>query len=418
MEADSLLPPFILIRESEGVHSISVSLRLMQLFITRSKYGIMQLTIHIRGEEPMPPITVMIKPVSGACNMRCRYCFYADEMQSRETAVYPHMSPELLEKIVRRVIRSAEGSAHFIFQGGEPTLIGLPFFERLVKLQREYNTSGLRISNAVQTNGLALSDAMIAFFAREKFLVGVSLDGTDALHDRMRPDAQGNPTAATVRNTLQRLRAAGVSFNVLCVVNGEVAKHPQEVFEALAVYEYLQFIPCLDGFDGQTRDYSFASDDYLTFLKTTFDLYHQAYAAGRPVSIRNFDNWIAMLMGMPPENCAMVGRCGTSLLIESDGSVFPCDFYALDEWKLGNLATSSLKGLLTSEREKAFLAESLPVPEKCRECRWYALCRNGCKRERQALTGLNRWCGVHSAFFEYAFDRMQEMASRLKEKNL
>ena len=362
----------------------------------------------------MPPITVMVKPVSGACNMRCRYCFYADEMTHRKSSVYPRMTGELLDTMVRRVIRSADSSVHFLFQGGEPTLIGLPFFEELVRLERKYNTQRLKITNAVQTNGYDLSDEMIAFFAKEQFLVGVSLDGTDETHDMLRPDAKGLPTSSIVRNAIDRLRAAGVSVNVLCVVNGEVAKHPKEVFCALAPYEYLQFIPCLDGLDGEKRDYSLSSEAYLAFLKATFDCYHQAYLDGHPVSVRNFDNWVAMLMGMPPENCAMVGRCGPSLVIESDGSVYPCDFYALDKWKLGSIAEDSLKRMLASDTEKAFLAESLPVPDACRVCRWYGLCRNGCKRERNPETGLNRWCSVHSAFFEYAYDRMNQMAQQLK----
>jgi len=364
----------------------------------------------------MPPITVMVKPVSGACNMRCRYCFYADEMHHRKASVYPKMTGELLDVMVRRVIRSADSSVHFLFQGGEPTLIGLPFFEQLVCLQRKYNTRGLKISNAVQTNGYDLSDEMIAFFAREQFLVGVSLDGTDETHDMLRPDAKGLPTSAAVRKTIDRLRAAGVSVNVLCVVNGEVAKYPQAVFSALAPYQYLQFIPCLDGIDGEKRDYSLSGEDYLAFLKATFDCYYVAYTQGHPVSIRNFDNWVAMLMGMPPENCAMVGRCGPSLVIESDGSVYPCDFYALDKWKLGSIAEDSLKRMLSSDTEKAFLEESLPVPVACKACRWYALCRNGCKRERDPETGLNRWCSEHTAFFEYAYPRMEEMARQLKNR--
>ena len=362
----------------------------------------------------MPPLSLLIKPVSGSCNMRCKYCFYIDEAENRSVSCAGRMTEDTMYAIIDKALCYADGDCSFAFQGGEPTLIGLPFFEQLVRLQRKYNTRGLKISNAVQTNGYDLSDEIIAFFAKEQFLVGVSLDGTDETHDMLRPDAKGLPTSSIVRNTIDRLRAAGVSVNVLCVVNGEVAKHPKEVFCALAPYEYLQFIPCLDGLDGEKRDYSLSSEAYLAFLKTTFDCYHQAYLDGHPVSVRNFDNWVAMLMGIPPENCAMVGRCGPSLVIESDGSVYPCDFYALDKWKLGSIAEDSLKRMLTSDTEKAFLAESLPVPEACRACRWYGLCRNGCKRERDPETGLNRWCSVHSAFFEYAYDRMNQMAQQLK----
>ena len=371
-----------------------------------------------KGENIMPPITVMVKPVSGACNMQCRYCFYADEMQHRNARVYPRMTGELLHVMVQRVVQAADSFVHFIFQGGEPTLIGLPFFEQLMALERKYNTRGLRFFHAVQTNGYDLSDEMIAFLAREQFLVGVSLDGTNETHDMLRPDSQGLPTASVVRKNIDRLRTAGVDVNVLCVINSEVARHPDAVFSALAPYEYLQFIPCLDSLDGEKRDYSLSSEAYLTFLKATFDCYYRAYMQGRPVSVRNFDNWVAMLMGMPPENCAMVGRCGPSLVIESDGSVYPCDFYALDHWKLGSITENSWWQLLTSAKEKAFLEESLPVPSVCRSCKWYSMCRNGCKRERDPKTGINRWCSVHSAFLEYAYPRMREMARQLQSKSL
>ena len=360
----------------------------------------------------MPPITVMIKPVSGICNMRCRYCFYADEMKRREVAISPRMSDALLDVTVRRVIRSADSAVHFLFQGGEPTLIGLPFFERLVQLEQKYNTRALRITNAVQTNGYDLSDEMIAFFAKEHFLVGVSLDGTAQTHDLMRPDAAGRPTASVVRKTIERLREAGVSVNVLCVVNGEVARRPSEVFDALAPYEYIQFIPCLDGLDGQTRDYSLSGEAYLAFLKETFDRYHLAYTEGRPVSIRTFDNWIAMLMGMPPENCAMVGRCGPSLVIESDGSVYPCDFYMLDQYKLGNLNTDTLAQIDARRKEIGFIEQSCAVDEKCKICKWYQLCRGGCRRDRdyyQDGIGRNYYCAAYERFFEYAWPKLGEV---------
>ena len=368
----------------------------------------------------MPPITVMIKPVSGACNMRCRYCFYADEMKRREVAISPRMSDALLDVTVRRVIRSADSAVHFLIQGGEPTLIGLHFFERLVQLEQKYNTRALRITNAVQTNGYDLSDEMIAFFAKEHFLVGVSLDGTAQTHDLMRPDAAGRPTASVVRKTIERLREAGVSVNVLCVVNGEVARRPSEVFDALAPYEYIQFIPCLDGLDGQTRDYSLSGEAYLAFLKETFDRYHLAYTEGRPVSIRNFDNWIAMLMGMPPENCAMVGRCGPSLVIESDGSVYPCDFYMTDPYCLGNFNRDNLKSIDERRREILFLEESEKISAECRRCQYFSLCRSGCQRnrryERETDGYKDRFCKAYKMFFDRCLKDMKRVCKEISVK--
>ena len=142
----------------------------------------------------MPPISVMIKPVSGACNMRCKYCFYHDVMDHRAQKVLPKMTLETLDNLVRRAFVYAEGSVSFAFQGGEPTLIGLDFFEQLIRLQKKYNTRRIQVHNAVQTNGLELNDELLDFFAREHFLVGVSLDGDAENHDLMRLDIHGKPT--------------------------------------------------------------------------------------------------------------------------------------------------------------------------------------------------------------------------------
>ena len=361
----------------------------------------------------MPPLTVMIKPVSGACNMRCAYCFYTDVMARRDTAIYPRMTLETLEAVVRSAFRCADGAVSFAFQGGEPTLAGVSFFEALVRFEKTYNTRGIRVTNALQTNGFALSDALIALLARERFLVGVSLDGTAALHDRLRVDRQGAPTCDRVLENIRRLQAAGVEFNILCVVNDWVAREPARVFQALAPYGFIQFIPCLDALDGSRLPWSLTPERYLDFLRTAFDLYCAAFEAGRPVSVRNFDNYIGMLLGLPPENCAMGGTCGRYFLVEGDGGVYPCDFYVLDEWRVGNINETPFSRLGKSPRMEAFVAASLPVPEKCRSCRWFRLCRNGCKRERDPETGLNRWCECTRAFLEYSYPRMLKMAERV-----
>ena len=227
----------------------------------------------------MPPITVMIKPVSGACNMRCRYCFYADEMKNRACAVRPPMSLETLETVVRRALAYAEGQANFIFQGGEPTLIGLDYYRRLIALENRYGGRGVEINNMLQTNGYALSDEMIAFFAENHFLLGVSLDGCPAAHDLMRPDAQGEGTYARVARTIERLEGAGAEYNILCVVNAAVAARADETLSALSKYRYLQFIPCLDALEGGAGDYALSPRAWGEFLIKAFDFYEQAYNA-------------------------------------------------------------------------------------------------------------------------------------------
>ena len=371
---------------------------------------------NFREVIPVPPLTLMIKPASGRCNMRCRYCFYADEMQCRETALFPIMTEAILEKTIRRALRAAEGQLHLYFQGGEPTLAGLAYFEKAVAFTKKYNARGLQVTIGLQTNGLSLSDEMIAFFAREHFLIGVSLDGTAELHNALRPDAGGGPTWEKIRYNIDRLLAAGVQVNILCVVNALTAARPAEVFHALAPYGFLQFIPCLDPLSGAGQDFSLTAEAYEGFLKTLFDLYYDAFQQGKPVSIRHFDNWISMLLGAPPEICSLSGRCGKGPVIEGDGGVYPCDFYVLDEWRLGNIAENSLQGMLGGEKEQAFLQQSHSLPEECRACRWHFLCRNGCRRERTLPDGRTRWCAAHAAFFDYAFERMQKMALQLAAK--
>ncbi len=364
----------------------------------------------------MPPVTVMFKPVSGACNMRCHYCFYADEMTHRSEQIHPPMTDELLETVVRRTMAYADGSAQFVFQGGEPTLIGLGFFERLLKYERAYNPRGISVANSVQTNAFALSDEMIAFFAEHGFLLGVSLDGAKYTHDALRKDNAGAGSYETVRANIRRLEAAKVPFNILCVVNGLVAEHAQEALAALAAFPYLQFIPCLDGLDGETTAHSLTAEGYAAFLEHAFQMYCAAYRRGKPISMRTFDNWLGLLMGLPPENCAMRGQCDTGFVVESNGDVFPCDFYAVDEWKLGNVQHKSFRQMARSERMQAFHAASLPVPEKCRACAWYDLCRNGCRRERDARTGLYRFCEVNRAFLDEHTDEMRRMAQEIARR--
>lgn len=366
----------------------------------------------------MPPVHIMIKPVSGACNMRCRYCFYCDEMTHRQTGVLPPMTLETLENVVRRTLIYADDAVTFAFQGGEPTLAGLPYYEALVRLVRQYNARRLPVQYALQTNGFDLSDEMIAFFARHHFLLGVSLDGIALTHDALRPDQQNHPTHARVLATIERLKKAGVEYNVLCVVNAQVAAHAREVYQALAPHRFIQFIPCLDGLDGRPQAHALDEESYLAFLQTTFDLYEKDFRSGHPVSVRQFDNWLQMLLGMPPESCAMRGACSLQYIVESDGSVYPCDFYALDEWKLGSLNEQPLRRMARSEIGQTFIRPSLAVPEKCQTCQWYGLCRNGCRRERDPRTGLNRWCGVIQAFWAYAGDRMKTLAHEIQKRQV
>lgn len=357
----------------------------------------------------MPPLTVMIKPVSGACNMRCQYCFYADEMVHRSVAVYPPMTQEMLSLIVRRCMMFADLEVSFAFQGGEPTLAGLDYYRELIRQERQYNTRGLRVNNLIQTNGYDISDEMIRFFAEEQFLVGLSMDGTEQAHDAHRRDAKGDGTYGRVLNCARRMEEAGVRFNILCVVNHQTAMQSRKILSELKRYRYIQFIPCIEPIENRYVEYALKPEEWGGFLIEAYDEYERAFRIGKPLHIRHFDNWMDMLMGVPPEDCSMSGQCQPHFVFESNGDVYPCDFYMTDAWKMGNIADSSLRSLLKSPVVDAFCRTSRAVPETCHACEWYALCRNGCRKDR-AEDGLCRWCTSNKMFFEQRGKRMKELA--------
>ena len=365
----------------------------------------------------MPPVNLLIKPASSLCNMRCKYCFYKDVTENRAVDSYGIMTEETLEQMVIKTFAYAEGFAAFVFQGGEPTLAGLDFYKKLIDLQKKYNEKGLPVYNSIQTNGYLIDEEWAEFLAKHNFLTGLSLDGTREIHDSLRVDAAQKGTYDRVTKAAQLLERFGAQFNILCVVSNFAARHPKKVYDSLKKYKYLQFIPCLDDFDGGTNRFSLTNDRYANFLKVTFSEYYRDFVSGNYVSVRNFDNYIQMLRGNPPESCAMNGVCSCYFVIEGNGDVFPCDFYVLDQWRLGNIHTDNFDQMAQSERAKEFVRCSQYVDPHCRSCRWLQLCRGGCRRNREPFQDgkprLNIYCESYRSFFAFAYPQMAEMARML-----
>lgn len=365
----------------------------------------------------MPPLSLMVKPASGLCNMRCTYCFYQDVSQHRSHCSYGIMSAETLENLIRRAFAYADSEVSLVFQGGEPTLAGKDFFRRLLALEERYNLRGLAVRHAIQTNGYALDEEWADLFLAGNFLVGVSLDGTPALHDAARLDALGQPTYQRVTRNIAMLKRKGVPYNILCVVSESIANDAAGVFAALREHQYLQFIPCIDPFDGGKTPWTLQPETYGKFLIDTFDMYEAAWVKGKPVSVRTFDNWVGILLGQVPECCSMRGQCGVYYLLEADGSVYPCDFYVLDHLRMGNINVDSFHKLARSPVAAAFREASHMVAEPCQACAWYPLCRGGCRRDRETACpgqlGMNRLCGAHRAFFSARMNRLEKLAERI-----
>lgn len=361
-------------------------------------------------------INVMIKPASGNCNMRCRYCFYHDVSELREVKSYGMMSLSTLEKIVQKVLEAAEESCAFVFQGGEPTLIGLDFFRALVEFQKKYNTKKIAVTNSIQTNGLKLDEEWAQFLHDHRFLIGLSVDGTKEIHDELRPDAEGKGTYSRVYRAAQILKKYQVEFNILTVVTRQSARRVFKMYQQYKKngWTYLQFIPCLDPYEWErgTSEYSLTPKQYGEFLKTLFDSWYQDMKKGDSIYIRYFDNLLGIMMGVEPESCGLMGRCVPQLVVEADGSAYPCDFYVMDGYRMGNLAEDPLPNLLQSEGASRFVMESAQPEETCRSCRYGYLCRGGCRRDRddRGAVGLNYYCEAFLEFFDYAEERLRELA--------
>ena len=337
----------------------------------------------------MPPLNLLIKPASSLCNMRCKYCFYGDVSEMRSFESFGMMSENTLETLVKRAFEYADDRLCFAFQGGEPTLAGIDFYRKLIDLEKQYNTKNLAVSNSIQTNGYLIDDEWAEFFAKHGFLVGLSLDGTREAHDSIRIDAMGKGTFDRVSAAATVLEKHRVDFNILCVVNNFVARYPKKVYENLKKYRYLQFIACIDPFDGEKQIYSLKEDRYASFLKQTFDLYYRDIMSGNYVSIRNFDNYINILMGKHPESCAMSGFCTCYGVVEGDGSVYPCDFYVLPDYCTGNVHTHTVAETLQSEGMQRFVKEHPAAPAICRSCRYLGVCGGGCRRMRDVVLSDN-----------------------------
>ena len=282
---------------------------------------------------------------------------------------------------------------------------------------------GLAVQYAIQTNGMLLNRDWCRFFQENRFLVGLSLDGTRECHDRFRRDGAGKGTYDRVVRAARQLEEYAVEYNVLTVVTGYLARHVQSVFRTLCKegFRFQQYIPCLDPLEGDRggQNFSLTPKQYEEFLKTLFDLWYRELEQGRYWSVRYFDNLVWMLGGHAPEQCSMRGCCGLQYLVEADGSVYPCDFYGLDQYRLGNILQNSWEELDRVREETKFVEESRRVPEECGGCQWYPLCRNGCRRDRTVEEdglGRNYYCRAYAGFFTYALPRLRQAHKMLKTR--
>jgi uncharacterized protein len=382
----------------------------------------------------------MGKPVGPICNLDCKYCFYLDKEKLYPSPRKFVMSDDVLDNYIRQYIASQPGpEVSFAWQGGEPTLLGVGYFRKVVELQARH-ANGKTIGNSIQTNGTLLDDEWCTFFKENRFLVGISIDGPRELHELYRVDKAQRSTFDKVMAGIELLRRHGVEFNTLTVVHHENARRPLDVYRFLKEIgsTYIQFIPLVERSTGSgltappllspTSDdpapsatvtpWSVDAHDYGTFLVEIFQEWVRQ-DVGR-IFVQVFETALSNWMGLGSSLCIFAETCGRALALEHNGDVYSCDHYVFPRYKLGNLLNHQLEELADLPSQQSFgSAKRDTLPDYCRQCDVRFACNGECPRNRFVNTpdgqpGLNYLCTGYRHFFRTIDPHMKEMARLLR----
>ncbi len=406
-----------------------------------------------KPSELLTGIHLMAKPIGPLCNLDCGYCFYLEKQNAFAPNQRFRMNDQVLEAYVQRYIAAQPApEVEFTWQGGEPTLMGLEFFERAVVLQRKFS-QGKQIRNTLQTNGTLLDDDWGAFLKREGFLVGVSLDGPRALNDVARPDKQGKSSYDNTLRGLAVLSRHGVEFNVLVTVSSANVSHPVEIYRHLKGLgaNFIQFNPVVErvarpketviglhfatppalslpevakarpatDLESTVTSHSVSALAYGEFLMAVFDEWIRSDVG--TVHVMNFEWALASWCQLAPGACIFSARCGKAAIVEHDGSVYSCDHFMYPEYRLGNLAADDLTSMMNSPAQHAFgAAKETTLPSDCRSCEFRFACNGECPKNRFIKTsdgepGLNYLCAGYKKYFRHITPAMNIMARLLGE---
>lgn len=364
----------------------------------------------------MKPFQLLIKPVSFDCNLRCEYCFYLRVCELYPSQSHPRMSENILEILISKFLSYRFPESIFGWQGGEPTLAGLDFFKKVVFLQQKYGISGQVIGNALQTNGVLIDPQWAQFLAEYRFLVGLSLDGPKEIHDRYRMTRGGKSVWSKVMHAAELFQRYGVAFNILCVVSRANVNRVDSLYTFFKQhgFNHLQLIPALEvDQEGKRAPFSVNPNQYAKFLLKFFSLWKQDEQ--RP-SIRLFDALLNHYLGRPKGFCTLEESCADYFLIEWNGDVFPCDFFASKENFLGNIAEDDFS-TLKQKRDTQFGLKKRDLPGVCHSCRWKELCFGGCVKDRvfsdNPHPDRTYYCRAYQKFFKNTHGFFKEMTDHM-----
>ena len=371
---------------------------------------------------------VFLKPAGPICNLDCDYCYYL-----KKNRLYPRgesfLMPDIIleEYIVQHIEASAEPVIRFSWHGGEPTILGLDYYRKIVALQRKHQAPGQHIMNGMQTNGTLLNEDWCRFFADEDFHIGLSLDGPQDMHDRFRRDKRGRPTFELAIRVYDLLQRHGIPTDLLCVVNAHNVQYPLEVYRFFKKIEavYVSFLPVVERKAGTKRgvsDLSVPAEAWGQFLCTIFDEW-LTQDIGR-IKVQIFEEAVRTAFGQEHSLCIFRPVCGDVPVVEHNGDFYSCDHYVDEKHHLGNIVETPLVELLESPAQRAFGRAKLDsMPRYCLECKVREMCHGGCPKNRFIQTpegeeGLNYLCAGYKRFFSHCQPFVDEVAARWKDQSV
>jgi uncharacterized protein len=371
---------------------------------------------------PVPRITsLLIKPASAVCNLDCEYCFYLDREADPYTSLPGRrMTLETLERLVDTYLFYSFPNSVFAFQGGEPTLAGLPFFEKLVEFQQRFGRGGQSVANALQTNAVLIDKNWCDLFRQYQWLLGVSLDGPEEINDLYRFNKERRGTWKRVMQSVELLQANKVEFNILCVLSTANVEKPKELYRfyrKLGV-DNIQFIPLAE-FDGQGNrlPYAITAEQYGRFLCEIFELW---WPERRKVRIRFFDNLAEAVAGQKPGTCTMHETCDSYVVVEYNGDVYPCDFFVESPWKLGNINLDSWGEIARRGKRYSFASKKTLAHPECQVCEYQSVCHGGCPKFRHGpnkrFEDLDYFCAAYKMIFAKAVGPLRKEVAKLLGK--
>jgi uncharacterized protein len=386
---------------------------------------------------------MLAKPIGPQCNLDCTYCFYTEKKALYQKKEEFRMSDAVLENFIEKYIEAQQSDeVAFVWQGGEPTLLGVDYFRKIVALQKKY-TNGKKISNSLQTNGTLIDDEWCEFLRQHDFLVGLSLDGPEEIHDRYRVSRDGKSSFKAVMEGLRLLKKYHIDFNVLCCVTKEAAYRPIDIYRFFKNQgiKFIQFIPIVERKSDacatelglrlatpqslkfeklftEVTDWTVEPEAYGNFLIRIFDRWVKKDIGD--IHIMNFEWALASWLGLESNVCVFSKECGESVIVEHDGSIFSCDHYVYPDYRLGDIFNEDPKIIADTEKQLNFgKHKSEGLPQVCKNCEVKFACHGECPKHRFTTTmdgelGLNYLCKGYKKYFRHVHPYMKVMVQLIE----